>query len=211
MQPWHDADHSPPFSAVVKNGGAIPPFVFMAWCLLNYGTTLLPSLPRIKWLTLDSMVIQQLLNFWVLFLKTTSIKLQHIHQSPYFNSLWVWLTLIILTNSTFIWAQTPKVNAKHVHVHLTNFHRYYYNCQVLPHKGFLFRKTHIWDSMFSQQWLQRLIFTNASEKCSTSINMTAEWVISTNKQLPEHVASYPRRQSHFGTHICCLSSEVRAI
>jgi hypothetical protein len=33
-----EADHSPPSSAEVKNGGAIPPipqYVFMAWCLIN--------------------------------------------------------------------------------------------------------------------------------------------------------------------------------
>jgi hypothetical protein len=38
-QQGHEADHSPPPSAKVKNGGAIPPFpymyVFMAWCLIN--------------------------------------------------------------------------------------------------------------------------------------------------------------------------------
>jgi hypothetical protein len=33
----HEVDHSPPSSAKVKNGGAIPPLpsVFMAWCLIN--------------------------------------------------------------------------------------------------------------------------------------------------------------------------------
>jgi hypothetical protein len=32
-----EADHSPPSSAQVKNGGAIPPLplAFMAWCLIN--------------------------------------------------------------------------------------------------------------------------------------------------------------------------------
>jgi hypothetical protein len=34
-----EADHSPPPSAEVRKGGAIPPlppYVFMAWCLTNY-------------------------------------------------------------------------------------------------------------------------------------------------------------------------------
>jgi hypothetical protein len=32
-----EADHSPPSSAEVKNGGAIPPlpYVYMVWCLIN--------------------------------------------------------------------------------------------------------------------------------------------------------------------------------
>lgn len=34
-----EADHSPPFSAEFKTGGAIPPLpgnVFMAWCLIQH-------------------------------------------------------------------------------------------------------------------------------------------------------------------------------
>jgi hypothetical protein len=36
-KPGRKTDHSPPFSAEVKNGGAIPPFpyFFMEWCLIN--------------------------------------------------------------------------------------------------------------------------------------------------------------------------------
>jgi hypothetical protein len=36
-RPGSEADHSPPSSAEVKKGGAIPPLphVFMAWCLSN--------------------------------------------------------------------------------------------------------------------------------------------------------------------------------
>jgi hypothetical protein len=37
-RPACEADHSPPSSADVRNGGAIPPlppYVFMAWCLIN--------------------------------------------------------------------------------------------------------------------------------------------------------------------------------
>jgi hypothetical protein len=37
--PGREADYSPPSSAEVKNGGAIPPlhsYVFMAWCLIKH-------------------------------------------------------------------------------------------------------------------------------------------------------------------------------
>jgi hypothetical protein len=37
-RPGCEAQHSPPSSVEVKNGGAIPapPFIFMAWCLIKY-------------------------------------------------------------------------------------------------------------------------------------------------------------------------------
>jgi hypothetical protein len=38
-QPWHEADHSPPSSAEIKNVWSISPlpqYVFMVWCLVKH-------------------------------------------------------------------------------------------------------------------------------------------------------------------------------
>jgi hypothetical protein len=35
LQSVREADHSPQYSVKVKNGGATPPLVFMAWCIIK--------------------------------------------------------------------------------------------------------------------------------------------------------------------------------
>jgi hypothetical protein len=48
MRPGHEADHSPPSSADVKNAWSytsIPQYVFMAWCLVKHRDNFAFTLP----------------------------------------------------------------------------------------------------------------------------------------------------------------------